>query len=229
MAKGIIYVMKTCVDGLIKIGRTGINNFEQRMSELERNGYHRISVLYREFAIAVEDFEDKEELLHRIFEKSRVGDSELFAVNIEDVKQLMSSMAGTVIYPKGLSANQVFEQATEIIESKKGIIPNGVYYLSQKARNGGFSIKAQLFVDNGKLMLKQGSMIGELTGKITDGWLSVRNSLSVENHILKEDVECDSPSMASSIVVGHASNGWDLWKTSSGEKIDMYRKHSQED
>lgn len=42
MAKGIIYVMKTVVPGLIKIGKTGINNFEGRMATLERNGYSNI-------------------------------------------------------------------------------------------------------------------------------------------------------------------------------------------
>ena len=31
MAKGIIYVMTTVVPGLVKIGKTGLNNFEQRM------------------------------------------------------------------------------------------------------------------------------------------------------------------------------------------------------
>ena len=35
MAKGIIYLMNTCVDGLVKIGKTGIDNFEQRMTQLE--------------------------------------------------------------------------------------------------------------------------------------------------------------------------------------------------
>ena len=49
--------MDTCVDGLVKIGKTGIDNFEQRMTYLENNGYRRISVLTREFAIEVEDYD----------------------------------------------------------------------------------------------------------------------------------------------------------------------------
>ena len=32
MARGIIYVMTTVVSGLIKIGKTGLNNFDSRMS-----------------------------------------------------------------------------------------------------------------------------------------------------------------------------------------------------
>lgn len=36
MAKGILYVMSTVVDGLIKIGKTGTNQFETRMNQLEK-------------------------------------------------------------------------------------------------------------------------------------------------------------------------------------------------
>lgn len=39
MAKRIIYCMTTVVEGIIKIGKTGIDNFEQRMRYLERNGH----------------------------------------------------------------------------------------------------------------------------------------------------------------------------------------------
>ena len=36
MAKGIIYCMTTIVPGLVKIGKTGSENFEQRMYNLDR-------------------------------------------------------------------------------------------------------------------------------------------------------------------------------------------------
>lgn len=42
MARGILYVMTTVVDGLVKIGKTGIDNFEQRMYVHERNGYYTV-------------------------------------------------------------------------------------------------------------------------------------------------------------------------------------------
>ena len=38
MSKGIIYIMTTAVSGLIKIGKTGSANFEQRMYNLEHDG-----------------------------------------------------------------------------------------------------------------------------------------------------------------------------------------------
>ena len=38
MARGIIYIMTTVVDGLVKIGKAGLDNFEKRMYILEKNG-----------------------------------------------------------------------------------------------------------------------------------------------------------------------------------------------
>lgn len=54
MAKGVIYVMTTVVPGLVKIGKTGTDNFEKRMYQLERNGYFNVVGLKREFAIEVD-------------------------------------------------------------------------------------------------------------------------------------------------------------------------------
>ena len=51
MAKGIIYVMTTVVPGLIKIGKTGTDNFENRMYQLERNGYFNVVGLKRKIAM----------------------------------------------------------------------------------------------------------------------------------------------------------------------------------
>lgn len=94
MAKGIIYLMTTVVPGLVKIGKTGTDQFENRMKFLESNGYANITGLRREFAIEVDEYDDKEKLLHNIFEKSRVASTELFAIDIDIVKSLLSSLDG---------------------------------------------------------------------------------------------------------------------------------------
>ena len=83
MAKGIIYIMTTVVPGLVKIGKTGSANFEQRMYNLEHDGYRNVTGLKREFAIEVDGYSEKESLLHTIFEKSRVSDTELFAFPLQ--------------------------------------------------------------------------------------------------------------------------------------------------
>ena len=113
MAKGVLYVMTTVVDGLIKIGKTGTSNFESRMYTLERNGYANVTGLKRRFAIEVEEYDDKEQLLDTIFEKSNVPGTELFALNVDLVVQLLSSFEGTVVYPKAEKKETIFVEATD--------------------------------------------------------------------------------------------------------------------
>lgn len=67
MAKGIIYCMTTIVPGLVKIGKTGSENFEQRMYNLEINGYVNVVGLKRRFAIEVEDYDEKEILIWYLY------------------------------------------------------------------------------------------------------------------------------------------------------------------
>lgn len=111
--KGIIYIMTTAVSGLIKIGKTGTQNYEERMRHLERNGYYNVAGLKRFFAIELEDYDDKESLLHEIFSKHQVEDSELFALDRELVKQLLLAFDGKVVYPKNVDKEREFDEVTE--------------------------------------------------------------------------------------------------------------------
>ena len=97
MSKGIIYIMSTAVPGLIKIGKTNTNNYKDRMYNLEHNGYRNVTALKREFAIEVENYDAKEHMLHTIFAKSRVDNTELFALDLDIAKQLLSSFEGTIV------------------------------------------------------------------------------------------------------------------------------------
>ena len=115
MAKGIIYLMSTVVDGLIKIGKT--TDFDGRMWELERNGYYNVCGLKRQFAIEVENYDDKENLIHSIFSKSQLGNSELFSVDLNLAKQLLSAFEGTIIFPKKESKEEIFEEAKYALEN----------------------------------------------------------------------------------------------------------------
>lgn len=99
MAKGIIYIMTTAIDGLVKIGRTETKRFNSRMTELEMHGYRNVTGLKRFFAIEVDDYLKKELLLHDIFSKSRISDTELFALNKDIVKELLDAFEGTQVYP----------------------------------------------------------------------------------------------------------------------------------
>ena len=111
-AKGIVYVMTTAVSGLVKIGKTGTNNYPERMRFLEANGYYNVAGLKRYFAIELEDYDDKESLLHEIFGKHQVGSSELFALDQDLVRQLLLSFEGTVIYPEKINKEKEFDEVS---------------------------------------------------------------------------------------------------------------------
>ena len=120
--------MTTAVSGLIKIGQTGTANFQERMRFLEANGYYNVSGLKRFFAIELEDYNDKENLLKEIFNKHQVGNSELFALDYDLVRQLLLSFDGKVIYPKDVNKEKEFDEVSKAREQgvrfsfyKKGI------------------------------------------------------------------------------------------------------------
>ena len=108
--------MTTAVSGLIKIGQTGTSNFQERMRFLEANGYYNVSGLKRFFAIELDDYTDKESLLIEIFNKHRVGDSELFALDYDLVRQLLLSFDGVVIYPKDINKEKEFDEVSKARE-----------------------------------------------------------------------------------------------------------------
>lgn len=222
MAKGIIYCMTTIVPGLVKIGKTGTDNFEQRMYNLERNGYVNVVGLKRRFAIEVEDYDEKEILIHELFSKSNVPNTELFAVDIELVVQLLSSLEGRQIFPKSISKEEVFNTATDEIQkdldkANKMLIPDGIYYISER------NIKATMRAENGKFIVIKGSQCLPCN---KDWMPESRRNAKIENGILMEDVECKSPSTAGWIVLGNANNGWLTWKTENGKLIDIFRKNN---
>lgn len=98
MAKGIIYIMTTSVKGLIKIGKT--DNFKSRMAKLEQDGYWNVSGLHPFFAVKVDDYDKKEKLIHTMFSKSQVANSELFAIDKHIAKELLESFGGEQVFPE---------------------------------------------------------------------------------------------------------------------------------
>lgn len=112
MTKGIIYIMTTAISGLVKIGKTGTSNYSEIMRFLEANGYYNVAGLKRFFAIELEDYDDKESLLHEVFSKHQVGNSELFALDQDLVRQLLLSFDGKVIYPEKIDKEKEFDKVS---------------------------------------------------------------------------------------------------------------------
>ena len=221
MAKGIIYLMTTVVPGLIKIGKTRNDQFENRMRFLESNGYANITGLKREFAIEVDGYDDKEKLIHDIFSKSRIVGTELFALDIEIAKSLLASLDGKQIYPKDKSKKEVFKESTEEIRLKmsEGFIPDGEYVLNRNIKGFG-KVKGKAIVKNGVFVLLKGSFCNNIDKKHVP---SIRRNAKIKDNILQEDIICMNPSSAGWVIIGKSNNGWKEWKDSQGNSIEKYR------
>ena len=222
MAKGVIYVMTTVVPGLVKLGKTGTENFSSRMYNLERNGYSNVVGLKRKFAIEVEDYDDKEKMLDEIFSKSKVPNTELFALDIDLVIQLLSSFEGRQIYPKEKTKEEVFDEAVKesAAKLKTGCIPDGLYYMTRNVKEFG-EVKGKAFVKDGVFTVLKGSICADSTNEYA---LKIRSTAKIENGILTENYVCKSPSTASSLLIGKSSNGWTTWVDESGRNISRFRK-----
>ena len=149
--------MSTAVPGLIKIGKTNTNNYKDRMYNLEHNGYRNVTTLRREFAIEVENYDAKEYMLHTIFAKSRVDNTELFALDLDIAKQLLSSFEGTIVYPVMESKEEIFRESTEI--SAGHLIPNGIYVYKRNKKSENRQLHATARIQDGEWTLLKGSVV----------------------------------------------------------------------
>lgn len=177
--------MNTAVSGLVKIGKTGTGNYQERMRFLESNGYYNVAGLKRYFAIELEDYDEKESLLHEIFSKHQVGTSELFALDQELVRQLLLSFDGRVIYPEIINKEKEFDElATNRKKSalfsfyRKGLkIGDNISFKSDK--NIVAVVVGEREVDYGGQIWK----LSPLTAKIYDDKGEVNNSRSYQGPI----------------------------------------------
>lgn len=224
MAKGILYIMSTVVPGLIKIGKTATNHFDDRMYILERNGYNNVTGLQRRFAIEVEDYDEKERILDEIFAKARVPGSELFALDINLAIELLASFEGHQVYPKTSteSKNKVFDNAAKSHQKNANIqgIPEGTYYLNRKRP----SLHVEMVVEDGMLTIHAGQYVTEHDSDYVTARIRELRRINVgDNGIVLTDVYFNSPSQAGEFATGRTCNGWTEWKTEDGQPIDIFR------
>lgn len=231
MPKGIIYIMSTAVPGLVKIGKTRSDCFEQRMYDLEHNGYRNVTALKREFAIEVEDYDDKEKMLHTIFEKSQLSDTELFALDQNIAIQLLSSFDGQVVFPQNESKEEIFQVATDNGKSKQ--IPDGIYTFKRKKKSDNKTVTATAEIKNGEWTLKRGSVLGmaEDVGVSNIAKIARLALRMDDNGKLLEDAELGActPSHAGAVVMNQSNDGWADWRNEKGQPIDIYRAPKESD
>jgi len=168
MAKGIIYIMTTVVSGLIKIGIAETKQYQERMRHLEHNGYYNVTGLKRYFAIEVEDYKAKEKLLHNVFGKHRVGESELFSLDVELAKELLMAFDGKVIFPEIKNKAKEFAELTKTNEQN-----NKFSFYNKGLKNGDIiifkadkSIKATVVGEREVEYLGQTYKLSPLTYKL---------------------------------------------------------------
>ena len=218
MAKGIVYVCSTVIPGLIKIGKTRSDRYEDRMRELEDNGYKNCTGLKREFAIEVDDYDAKEVIVHTAFEAHQVGNTELYACNLDKVINILLSFEGKIIYPLGESKEEIKEKADEGVASSE--LPDGNYTFISPKKN----YKGTMNVHNGILTLLANSELAEMSEDASPNWVANRKAFGTGFVVLPRDMNCSSVSEAGYYVCGHRTNGWKSWKDKNGNFIDIYRK-----
>lgn len=202
------------------------------MYDLEHNGYRNVTALKRAFAIEVEDYDDKEKMLHTIFEKSQLSDTELFALDQNIAIQLLASFEGRVVFPKNESKEEIFEVATDNGTSKH--IPDGKYTFKRKKKSDNNKmVSATAEIKNGIWTLKRGSVLGitEDVG-VSKKAKSARLDLQMDdNGKLLEDAELGacSPSHAGAVVMNQSNDGWTDWYNKDGKPIDIYRAPKETD
>lgn len=217
--------MTTAVPGLIKIGKTTSDNYKNRMYGLEHNGYCNVAALKRAFAIEVEQYDEKETMLHTIFAKSRVENTELFALDVNLVMQLLTSFEGTIIYPHHESKAEIFAAVAEDDDDDTTL--NGTYVFKRQRQRDSDFVNAKAAVHNGEWTLLKGSKvmctIDDDTAQKTK---NLRSRLSMdENGILLEDLPLGkvTPSCAACVCFGGYVNGWAAWELSNGKPLDYIR------
>ncbi len=229
--KGIIYIMSTAVNGLVKIGQTKTEQYNERMRFLESNGYRNVTGLKREYAIEVSEYKNKEKMLHEIFSKSRISDTELFALDKDIVLQLLSSFDGKVIFPVNENKEEIFENATENVESK--LIPNDTYYFEKQKKSDNRTVKVSAKVDNGKWTILKDSIIGikEDKGVSQKARMTRENIKFNDQGKLLEDFELGqcTPSFAGAVIMNQSINGWTDWHDKNGNQLDIFRIKDKEE
>ena len=216
--------MSCIVPGLVKIGKTA--NYRNRMYIIKHNGYVNVTGFKEEYAIEVDDYDEKESELHDYFKEKQIGNTELYAITPEYAISIMAKYDGKQIFPDPKLENKktILRAAEEDIKSSK--LKEGLYTIKSKSYN------ATLEVCNGILTLKKGSMINT---KPTESFKHGRNQKNpklwkmimenyVYNGILTDDVIVSNVSSAACVVLGRSVNGWKFWIDEYGQLIDNQRK-----
>lgn len=133
----------------------------------------------------------------------------------ETIETLLSLLIGDNIFEKVEKKSNKKDGEIFICKDTKGNYAEGKY------------------LENGFLIFKGAKFSIKTTNSFSGGSEKMRNFLidnkivinQNEFYILQKDYTFKSPSTASSIILGHSTNGWIEWKNKDGKTLDeIYRK-----
>lgn len=193
---------------------------------LEHNGYCNVVGLKRKLAIEVDDFDDKEAMMHTVFAQRQIANTELFAIDVNVAMQLFSALDGKVIYPKDETKGDIFTGAAAATQAQA--IYDGEYFLERNKKSDNKIIKAKVMIKAGTWTLLKDSVLSMNEGYGVPKNVKIeRSKMCIDaNGVLKEDyyLGACSPSFAGALVINQSCNGWVNWKDSKQECIDKFRK-----
>lgn len=190
------------------------------------HGYANVAGLKSEFAIELDNYDEKEKLLHEIFSKSRAPNTELFVLDADLVTQLLSSFEGRKIYPEIETKKEVYSKSKNELKSKQDVnlIPDGTYTLNRVIIIYE-KVSDIVGVEDGVLTVKS---CAECATLVIDNPPKDVLSANVFNDELQEDQIFTSPSSVAFLVVGNNVNGWMYWMNKDGDPIDIYRRNNKD-
>ncbi|MBQ8946537.1 MAG: GIY-YIG nuclease family protein [Lachnospiraceae bacterium] len=144
---------------------------------------------------------------------------------LEEALFLLELIGISVFSSKRSSHNDKSERLQK--KSSKG----AVFYLKRENTADDRRVDAQLVIEDGKYIVKQGSLLAQVPTPTCQAYIKKRReecSEVIKNGILQEDMVFDKPSGASGFVLYASSNGKIEWRTREGISIGAWEEEHRE-
>ncbi|MDD7758938.1 MAG: hypothetical protein PT939_05790 [Aerococcus suis] len=126
---GILYLLTTEYDDIVKIGSATFEEFEE-IEKHVKSDLPLISGLNLAAAINTENYLDKEDWIYSLLDQYRVSKSTLFNIDNDDVLQLFLNLKGERVYPSKKEDKKIIKRITESRDI--AAVPDGEYYFRPK-------------------------------------------------------------------------------------------------
>lgn len=154
---GILYLLTTEYDDIVKIGSATFEEFEE-VEKHVKSDLPLISGLNLAAAINTENYLDKEDWIYSLLDQYRVSKSTLFNIDNDDVLQFFLNLKGERVYPSKKEDKKIIKRITESRDI--AAVPDGEYYFRPKNGDAYFG-RAE--IRGKKIIVKKGSKCRSFT------------------------------------------------------------------